>query len=163
MKLLDACTYINNYQEFDYKLYASLGYNTLLLDIDNTLSPFYVEEPDDEIINFINILKENGFEVIIISNNTKDRVSKYVNKLNCKYYYMSLKPLIFTYLRIIKENNLDKSKIICLGDQLVTDILGGNILGLYTIYTKPIVNKDNFSGKITRSIERTIFKLNGKM
>lgn len=163
MKILDACTYINSYLEFDYKKYAKLGYDTLLLDIDNTLSPYYEEEPSQEIIDFINDIKNSGFEIIIISNNTKDRVEKYVKKLNCKYYYFSLKPLIFTYLRIIEENKLEKNKIICLGDQLITDILGGNSLGLYTIYCKPIVNKDNFSGKITRSIERIIFKLNGKM
>ena len=163
MKLFDACTYINSYKDFNYEMYAKLGYNTLLLDIDNTLSPYYVAEPSEEIIEFINDVKKSGFNIIIISNNTKDRVERYARKLNCKYYYMSLKPLFITYLKIIEENNLEKNRIICLGDQLVTDVLGGNILGLFTVYTKPVVNKDNLSGKITRSIERLIFKLNGKM
>ena len=154
---------INHYKEFDIDTYHNLGYDTLLLDIDNTLSPYYEKHPDEDVLNFINELKEKGFKVIIISNNTSERVETYCRDIDCKYYYFSLKPFSYTYQRLIKENHLDKNKIICLGDQLLTDILGGNSLGLYTIYCKPIVDNDNFSGKITRLIEKFIFKIYEKM
>lgn len=163
MPILDADIYLNHYRDFDGKKYYNFGYNTLLIDIDNTLTPFYEEKPDEDVIAFINELKDIGFNIILISNNTKDRVEKYNELLNCKCYGMSLKPFPLTYLNIINENNLDKDSIICIGDQLLTDILGGKLLGLYTIYIKPIVSKDNFTGKISRTIERIIFKLNGKM
>lgn len=163
MAILDANLYLNHFSEFDGKKYYNFGYNTLLLDIDNTLSPYYEEKPNEEVIEFINNLKDIGFNVILISNNTKERVEKYNKYLNCKYYAMSLKPLPLTYKRIIEENNLDKDRIICLGDQLITDVFGGKLSGLYTIYVKPIVDVDNFTGKITRTLERIIFKINEKM
>ena len=48
--------------------------------------------------------------------------------------------------------------MISLGDQMLTDLIGANLAGLYTVYTKQLVEKDSITTKINRKIERWIFK-----
>lgn len=158
MSIFKPLVIIQNYQDFDYKLYKSQGFNTLFLDIDNTIVPYYQKEADEKALSFINTLKNNGFNIIVFSNNHKNRVQTFSKSINCKCYWDGYKPLPFVYNKIIKENDLDKNKIICLGDQLLTDTLGANLSGLKCVYVKPIVNKDLLSTVINRKIERLIFK-----
>lgn len=62
--------------------------------------------------------------------------------------------------------NLPKEEIVVVGDQLLTDVLGGNRGGLYTILVIPVVESDGFFTKFNRMIERRImnyFKRKGKL
>ena len=45
-----------------------------------------------------------------------------------------------------------------IGDQMMTDVLGGNRLGLYTILVVPVKNSDGMSTKINRMLERRVLK-----
>ena len=103
-------------------------------------------------------LIDAGFRVIVFSNNTDKRVSEVAKVLNCDYCPWALKPLPFKFYKVINKYKLNKKKIICMGDQLMTDILGGNSAGVYTIYVKPISEVDSWSTKINRKMERFVFK-----
>jgi len=150
---------LQDFALLDIKKYKDLGFEAILVDVDNTLAI-----PDTELVasdkakNFVNILKENGFKVIVVSNNTKQRVEPFANSLDCDYYYWCFKPLPFAYLKILKEKHLKRKTTITLGDQLITDCLGANIIGLYPIYVKQLVEKDTRKTIINRYIERLIFK-----
>lgn len=150
---------LQDFMDFDYLKYKNDGYNTIFIDIDNTLALPDVElKASEKASKFINNLKGHGFTVYILSNNTKERVEPYAKSIKCDYYYFALKPLPFSYLKLIKKYKLDKSKIICMGDQLLTDCLGANLLGLCSIYVKQLVEKDIIKTKLNRFIERKIFK-----
>ena len=150
---------IQRFDSFDINKYRELGFNAILVDIDNTIA-----YPDKEIsasleaINFINSLKENGFKVILMSNNTRRRVKPYADSLNIDFNYWSFKPLPFSYLYIIYKYNLDRKKVISFGDQLITDCLGANLVGIYPIYVKQLVPEDTRMTRINRLLERFIFK-----
>ena len=45
-----------------------------------------------------------------------------------------------------------------IGDQLFTDILGGNRLDLYTVWTTPISDEEFVSTKAVRRLERIVVK-----
>jgi hypothetical protein len=51
------------------------------------------------------------------------------------------------------------SNSVFIGDQLFTDIWGGNRLGLMTILVKPIVEREEWITKIKRSTEKKVFNL----
>ena len=53
-----------------------------------------------------------------------------------------------------KEYKLDLSEIAIVGDQLVTDIYGGNKVGITTILVNPMSNIDMPLTKIYRYIEK---------
>lgn len=149
---------VNRYDAFDYNHYASIGYNTLLIDADNTICDTKKPIPEPEVKQFIDKVKKSGIRVIIYSNNTKKRVKPIADYLDCDYRIWALKPLPFQYRRTIKKLKLDKTKIITLGDQIMTDVIGANWVGLYSIYTKQLVSHDTFMTSINRIFERFIFK-----
>jgi len=45
-----------------------------------------------------------------------------------------------------------------IGDQIFTDILGGNRAGLYTILVKPLARREFMGTKIARSLELLVLR-----
>ena len=145
----------NHYLDIDLTLLKDLGINTILFDIDNTLAPHDQKDATKDNIDFILKTKSMGFKVFIISNNVEERVETFAKDLNLKTYPFAMKPLKKTYQRIVKEND-HLGKIAIVGDQLLTDILGGNRMKFITIYTKPIAPRDLNVTKINRNFERVL-------
>ncbi len=157
MGLFDAKEYYHRLEEIDPEAYRKRGFDVLFIDIDNTLSPFYEDRPDERARSLLSRFEASGFTIFIISNNTSSRVKTYCDGLPVTPYAMSLKPFGFNYEKILKKYGYRREEILCIGDQLITDIFGGNLRGLYTIYVDPIIEKDNLPGKITRFAERILF------
>ncbi|MBR3228216.1 MAG: YqeG family HAD IIIA-type phosphatase [Erysipelotrichaceae bacterium] len=134
------------------------GFDTILLDVDNTITPYDKKIPDVKAKAFVRELKEKGFRVIVFSNNNDKRVSKVAQALDCDYRCHALKPLPFRFDQVIKELDADKKRVLCMGDQLMTDVLGGNLAGIFSVYVKPIVDEDLPVTYINRKLERLVFK-----
>ena len=149
---------LNNFNELDIDYLKEKGFNTVFLDVDNTITPYFVKIPDEKGRAFVEKLKNNGFKVIVLSNNTDTRVKEVAKSINCDYVSWAFKPFPFKAKKLIRKNKLDKNKIFIMGDQLLTDVLCGNLLGIYSIYVKPISEVDSFTTKINRKFERLIFK-----
>lgn len=150
---------LNKYTDFDIEGHRKSGFDTILIDIDNTID--YPDSPESgtkEAFDFLDKLEKAGFKIIIFSNNTEERVKRFLNGRIMDYNYFSLKPLPFSYEKVIKKYKLDKKKIISFGDQLLTDCLGANNLGIYTVYVKQLVEKDTAKTVLNRKIEKAIFK-----
>lgn len=144
-----------SYKDIDLNLLLNNNINTILIDIDNTLAPHDEQLPNSDVIKFINDIKNKGFNIFTLSNNSLDRVNMFSNALDVKGYSFSLKPLKKTYKKVLKENpNL--GNICVIGDQLLTDILGGNRMKFMTIYTRPLVQKDITFTKFNRFFEKFI-------
>ncbi|MGI6324426.1 MAG: YqeG family HAD IIIA-type phosphatase [Bacilli bacterium] len=122
----------------DYKKLKKDGIKCLLIDLDNTLVPVEVRKPTLKNKRLINQLKEMGFKVILFSNSNRKRLIPFKEELEVDCSYFSCKPLRFKYVKIIKSLNFDESEIACIGDQFITDILGGNRIGIKTILVNPI-------------------------
>ena len=142
----------------NYEKLKTRGIKCLLFDLDNTLVGAAVKKPTPEIIEFLNQAKELGFEVIIVSNNNQERVSYFAKDLSIKAaHHKALKPLKLKLRRILKE--YDRSQVIMIGDQLMTDVLVAKRLGLYTILVEPIhLHSDENSTKFNRRLERFVVK-----
>ena len=51
---------------------------------------------------------------------------------------------------------LEKDAVVVIGDQMLTDVFGGNRSGLYTIMVVPVKNSDGFITKFNRLLERRL-------
>ena len=158
MKFFQPNLYYEAYKDIDFHLLKSKGINTIFFDVDNTLVPHDCEIANDELIDYINKIKDMGFNVYVISNNNEERVKKFAQSLGIKYYAFAMKPLKKTYRKIVEENNLHDYNIAIVGDQLLTDVLGGNRMNYLTIYTKPLVTRDITYTKVNRVFEKVILK-----
>lgn len=157
LKFITPDKIIDHYSDFNPDEFKD-KYDTVLFDLDNTLAPYYEKHIDDKARDFIYMLMEKGFKVYVVSNNKEERVKGFLEGTDIRYTYYSLKPLKTGYKRIIKREKLDPHKIITIGDQLLTDVIGSKRMGFYAIYVKPIIDKDSITTVINRKIEKFLFR-----
>lgn len=128
----------------------------IIVDVDNTLIPWNVDHATEEVVTWLEKMKAAEIKVTIFSNNNKERVTLFADPLNTPYMYNARKPLRFAFEKARKEMYLEKWEVAVVGDQLLTDILGGNRVGFYTILVDPLVTNDAAVTTFNRNVERMI-------
>lgn len=159
IKLFIPKMYVRSFKTLSLEALWEKGIKVLICDIDNTLAPHDVEVPGEEAIKFINRAKEIGFKVAIASNNTKDRVALFTKDLDIFYINSALKPFPFVFIRIARHFHVSLSQMAMMGDQLLTDMLGANLVGVYTVLSSPLVLRDIPITKMNRKVENRIYEL----
>lgn len=146
-------------EKIDIKKLKEKGIKGIILDVDNTLIDSS-KVLSEEVIKWVENAKEEGMKICILSNtNKKRKVEKVANDLNIPYFMFAIKPMKRGFKKCIELLNLDPKNICAIGDQIFTDVLGGNRMGMYTIYTKPINDKDcSITTTIKRPIEKIVIK-----
>lgn len=130
------------------------GFRGLLLDLDNTFVPYGKYNPvPDESYHWLNSVIEKGFKVAIYSNATKWKVDVVTENTGLFGVHKAMKPFTFKLGTCLKNLELEKEKVVIIGDQLFTDILGGNIAGVYTILVEPLDEKEFWGTKVLRFME----------
>lgn len=141
----------------DYRKLKENGIRLLLFDLDNTLSPVGEDEPTDKLKKFMTELKEE-FEVLIFSNSPRKRVLNFAEQLDIAGIYFACKPMRKKFDMVLREYKHEENEVAIIGDQLLTDIVGGNKVGIVTILVNPISTKDGFFTKWNRHKEDKIIK-----
>ena len=142
----------------NYDTLYNRGIRCLLIDLDNTIVPITMKKPNKKVKELFDDLKTKGFKVIIFSNSPKTRVKPFKDELDVDWCARALKPFKFKYNKILEEYKLNVATVACIGDQLLTDIKGGNNIGVTTILVNPIGTKEKFMTRINRYFERKILK-----
>ena len=132
---------------------------SLILDVDNTLSTHHGEILTDGLPQWLLYMKENNIGLTVLSNSKEERVKPFAEKIGLDYISLGLKPLPFGYLRAVKKLGIKRKNTAIVGDQIFTDVLGGNMVGVKTILLTPIKPEDGWSFKLRRKLETMIFKL----
>lgn len=148
--------HFNNVREIDIEFLRQNNIRALILDVDNTLID-YDKNLEDGTIEWAQELKENGIKLYILSNsNKKEKVETVAKKLNIKYEYFAKKPLKRGFKKVQKELNEKAENIGVVGDQIFTDVVGGNRCKMFSILVEPIAEKDIWITMLKRPIEKAI-------
>ncbi|RNC29305.1 MAG: hypothetical protein AWM53_00658 [Candidatus Dichloromethanomonas elyunquensis] len=133
------------------------GIRGLLLDLDNTVAPWNDKSLTREVKDWFDRIKAAGIKACIVSNNRlPDRVSAVADVLGILYVYKAAKPRKKAFYLGLETLGLKNSEVAVIGDQLFTDVFGGNRLGLMTILVSPIDEKEFAGTKILRLMERMV-------
>ena len=143
-----------HYDDVTPAFLASIGVRALLIDIDNTLAPYEQPIPDERHRAWFDALDAAGIRTALISNNHRERVDKFNATLGREAYFHSAKPFGVTFRRVMKGWGLPREQVAVLGDQLLTDALGGKHLGLRVIIVPPIRDKKTAFVRFKRWLER---------
>ena len=148
----------NNVREIDIKFLQKNNIKALILDVDNTLID-YDKNLEPETIKWAENLKKQGIKLYILSNtNKKEKVKTVTEKLNIEYEYFAKKPLKSGFKKVQEKLQEQPENIGVVGDQIFTDVVGGNRCKMFTILVEPIAEKDIWITRLKRPIENAIKK-----
>ncbi len=142
----------------NYQKLWNQGIKCLLFDLDNTLVPPSVKKPNEKLQELFNDLKKMGFKLIIFSNSPKKRIKPFKDMLEVDCSASSKKPCKKKFLLVLSQYNYLVNEVAIIGDQILTDVLGGNNVGILTVLVNPVSKKDIFVTKFGRLLEKRIIK-----
>lgn len=133
--------------------------DVVVFDIDNTLDlPDKETTITKELLDYINKVNSFGFKIIFFSNNTQERVDTFGKHFEYQCIANAKKPFRKNYKKFFANHEADK--IVFVGDKIVTDVIGGNLHGGYTILVDPLtLQKKYWYTKIMTFVENCFRKV----
>ena len=115
------------------------GFKLLLADLDNTLVPYGVPLPDERLKQWRDELAAHGVTLFILSNNRKEhRPRVFAEALDVPYIGHAGKPKTPSFVKAMERIGVTREQTAIVGDQVFTDVLGGNLAGVSAILVEPI-------------------------
>ena len=148
--------YLKKVEDITPELLTEKKIKALILDVDNTLIDMK-EQVSETIVQWAMNLRGHGFKLYILSNtNKKEKVKAVANKLGIPYKNFAKKPLKSGFLKVKEELKEKEEQIAVVGDQIFTDIIGGNRCNMFTILVDPIDERDYWYTAWKRPMENAI-------
>ena len=105
----------------------------------------------EDVGRYMNVLAKT------VSDELRKRDTSFSKELGVKYFYKAAKPSIKGFKKVCDNfPDISKKEILMIGDQLFTDIWGGNRFNINTLLVKRINKKEIWISRIKRPIERII-------
>ncbi|MBQ3029128.1 MAG: YqeG family HAD IIIA-type phosphatase [Lachnospiraceae bacterium] len=139
----------------EYEHLYERGYRGIIFDIDNTLVE-HGAPANPQAVALVEKLRRMGFAVCFLSNNDKSRVSEFCKPMDAAYIYKAGKPKSKGYEAAMKLLGTTKEQTVSIGDQIFTDMLGANRVGIHTILVKQIGKKEEIQIVLKRYLERVV-------
>lgn len=125
--------------DIDPAALARRGIRLLLADLDNTLVPYGVPEPTEQVRAWTAALAEQGVTLFVLSNNRHpDRPGRFSRSLGVPFIGHAGKPKPGSFYRAMEQMGCTAAQTAIVGDQIFTDILGGRNAGVFTLLVEPI-------------------------
>ncbi|MDP4162305.1 MAG: YqeG family HAD IIIA-type phosphatase [Bacillota bacterium] len=143
-----------------------LGVKGIITDLDNTLVEWDRPSATPKLIEWFDEMRKSNILVTIVSNNNEKRVKAFSDPLDIPFIFQARKPMGMAFRRAIAQMGIKREEAVVVGDQLLTDVLGGNRSGFHTILVVPVASTDGFFTKFNRLVERRIlnwFRKKGKI
>ncbi len=134
------------------------GIKGVVFDIDNTIAPYEIERPTEDMNAYFETLKSAGIQMAFVSNNNGERVTVFNENLGLFYVSKAGKPSPKGVKRCIEYFGLQPNEVIAVGDQIFTDCLAAHRAGIKCILVKPIKDKKTLFFRFKRWMEKPFVK-----
>lgn len=132
------------------------GIKALILDVDNTLTTHNNPAPGSGVPQWIEEMKSAGIKLIIVSNNSAERVTPFAEMLGLHFVPNGAKPLPVGIAKAVRELGVPKNRIAAVGDQIFTDILGANLAGVRSVFVYPMEPETSLPFRFKRAVEKPL-------
>ncbi|WP_217594845.1 YqeG family HAD IIIA-type phosphatase [Cohnella sp. GbtcB17] len=141
--------------DIDLASLSDMGVRGIITDLDNTLVSAGTALATPELIAWLDKVKSLGFKVVILSNNNLMRVAKFAEPLGIPFIPAARKPFNKAFKQALNLLELKAEQAVVVGDQMMTDVLGGRRMGLHTILVTPIARaEEGWGTRMNRRIEK---------
>ncbi|WP_298565231.1 YqeG family HAD IIIA-type phosphatase [uncultured Phascolarctobacterium sp.] len=130
----------------------------VILDVDNTLLPRDAVQPEDAVLNWLESLRKSGIEIVLLSNNGGERLRKISAAAQAEAVSWAAKPMPWGFKRALKRFDRQQGKVMVIGDQLLTDVLGAKRMGFTVLWVRSLRGKEFPVTRITRQIEKMLVR-----
>lgn len=152
--------FIDRVEDIDLGHLKSLGYSSIIFDLDNTLVGWRTKDIKDGVIDWLKYAKSQGFNMCIVSNCMfKNRVRYFGELLGIPFIFRAVKPRKKAFLEAVKILGSSVAKTAVVGDQVFTDVFGGNRIGFLTILVPPIDKREFYATLLQRTAEKIILSV----
>ncbi|MBE7050461.1 MAG: YqeG family HAD IIIA-type phosphatase [Ruminococcaceae bacterium] len=158
-KLLPDIT-VKNVHMLDRDFYEKKNIKGVIFDIDNTLVAHTEPTPPGDVLEYFENLKQWGIKYAIVSNNSHERVHSFCKDLGVPYYGKALKPRKKYLKKTLGELEIKKEECALVGDQLFTDIFGGNRMGFLSVLVTAVGCDETSFVSFKRKFEKRILEKN---
>ncbi|MDD2421380.1 MAG: YqeG family HAD IIIA-type phosphatase [Heliobacteriaceae bacterium] len=156
MRVLKPAQRFNRVTEVNIAGLAALGVKGVILDLDNTLTEWKRQELCPEVAQWLADFSKYGIKACILSNGVENRVRPFALGRNLPYVAKARKPRRKGFLRAIKLLGTTTENTVVIGDQVFTDVWGGNRTGLRTILVRPLSRHEFIGTRLVRHLERWV-------
>lgn len=132
----------NSIYDITPRMLKEEGIGFLIMDLDNTLSPYDLNAPTDELTAWVDALRSAGIDMFILSNNRGNRPEIFSAALGVDYAGRAGKPFTRVLRSVIAQRGHALSETALIGDQVYTDVLCAAGGGIRSILVKPINMKN---------------------
>lgn len=149
-------TYVASLFHINLEELKQMGIKAILFDIDNTIIPWDRQQLDPSIDAWFRNICSQGFKVCFVSNNNANRVGALSCSLQVPGVHKAGKPSRKGLRKALYLLGTEIHETAFVGDQVFTDVLAGNRLGLYTILVSPLAGKEFIGTRINRQLEKLV-------
>ncbi|MEW6281011.1 MAG: YqeG family HAD IIIA-type phosphatase [Candidatus Eremiobacterota bacterium] len=153
LRLLAPDRQVESVTEIDLPGLRSLGIRALLVDLDNTLLAWNHQEMTSEVRQWVARARDLGFQLCLVSNAARKRLTVQAEQLGIPCVPSAQKPRRRALRRALYILGVTPRQAAMVGDQVFTDVLAGNRLGLYTILVIPMHLKEQWWMHLVRRVE----------
>lgn len=154
---------VGSVTDIDCRDLKASGIDCMMLDLDNTLLPWKSSRVPALIAEWVEGAKQAGMRLAIVSNtHNPGRLARIAKELGIPWLHRALKPRRSGFARAAAMMESEWARTVVVGDQLLTDILGGNLAGMRTILVEPMDSREFVGTRISRLIERGIMAMLGR-
>lgn len=160
-KEIEAVTPDNYYPsiyKIDYQTLKKENINTLLFDIDNTITKVDDLNVPQETIELMENLKKQEFKILLFSNNHQQRAFPVAQKLNLPLLSDAGKPEKKAYAKALNILNSTKENTAAIGDQLLSDVVGAKKYGIKVILVDQLSKKNNIQTGLAQKLQKYMIK-----
>ncbi len=156
MRLLKTDHKFRRIYELSAEWLAENGITALILDVDNTLTEHDSQQVDERVLRWLDDMRRCGVRLIVLSNNRRRRVRPFAEKLGLDYIANGMKPFTSGIRRALARLGTPKASAAIVGDQIFTDVLGGNLAGIVTVLLEPISGERGKFMRFKRRLEHHV-------
>lgn len=110
----------------------------VMLDFDNTMLPYTGTEPTPELLHWLDTMKQAGMELCVVSNSRKAKAPGFCRQYGLNCITRARKPFSKGLRQCLRQYGIAPEQAAMAGDQIYTDVLGANGVGVFSILVKPI-------------------------
>lgn len=132
------------------------GIEALMLDLDNTLVLWHENAPPPQVHAWVRELQRSRIPACVVTNSLSRRARIVAAALELPVAQGVFKPSRAKLRHALALLGTPREQTAMVGDQLFTDVLAGNRLGVPTVLTVPLAPRESLRTRALRVLERVV-------